>query len=169
MEVKEIEIGRIRPYENNPRHNGDAIDAVAESIRQFGWKQPIVIDKDCVIVAGHTRYKAAQKLGYETVPCVMADDLTEEQVRAYRLADNKTAELAEWDFVGLDHELESIASIDMSMLGFDDLSEELEGRERPEAAFSEEISVVVDCEGEEEAEALFGRLQEEGYSCRIST
>lgn len=169
MKVIDMEIGRIRPYENNPRHNDDAVDAVAESIRQFGWKQPIVIDKNGVIVAGHTRYKAAQRLRCEIVPCVMADDLTEEQVRAYRLADNKTAELAEWDFVGLDHELESIASIDMSMLGFDDLSEELEGRERPEAAFSEEISVVVDCEDEEEAEALFGRLQEEGYSCRIST
>ena len=169
VEVKDIEIGRIRPYENNPRYNDGAVDAVAESIRQFGWKQPIVVDKDGVIIAGHTRYKAAQKLGYKTVPCVMADDLTEEQVRAYRLADNKTAELAEWDFFKLDQELENIVSIDMVALGFDDLSEELGGRERPEAAFSEEISVMVDCESEKEAEELFSRLRKEGYSCRIST
>lgn len=169
MTIKDIEINQIKPYEHNPRKNDDAVDAVAESIRQFGWKQPIVIDKDGVIVAGHTRYKAALKLGCKTVPCVMADDLTEEQVRAYRLADNKTADLADWDFGKLDEELEEIFDIDMGDFGFDDLSEELGGRERPEVAFSEEISVVVDCEDEEEAEALFVKLQEEGYSCRIST
>lgn len=130
VEVKDIEIGRIRPYEDNPRHNDDAVGAVAESIRQFGWKQPIVVDKDGVIVAGHTRYKAAQKLGYETVPCVMADDLTEEQVRAYRLADNKTADLAEWDFGKLNRELANIAEIDMSTFGFGGEEGEVEIVER---------------------------------------
>ena len=119
MTIKDIEIGKIKPYENNPRKNDDAVDAVAESIRQFGWKQPIVIDKAGVIVAGHTRYKAAQKLGCKTVPCVMADDLTEEQVKAYRLADNKVAELAYWDFGKLDKELAEIADIDMDDFGFD--------------------------------------------------
>ena len=95
MQVKEIKIEELVPYANNPRHNDGAVEAVANSIREFGFKVPIVIDKDNVIVAGHTRLKAAEKLGLEKVPCIVADDLTPEQINAFRLADNKTAELAE--------------------------------------------------------------------------
>lgn len=104
------------PYENNPRKNDNAVDAVAESIKQFGWKVPVVIDKDNVIVAGHTRYKAAQKLGITEVPCIVADDLTEEQVTAFRIADNKVSEYAEWDYELLKNELSEI-KIDMKPLG----------------------------------------------------
>lgn len=118
MEIIERNIESIRPYENNPRHNDGAVDTVAKSIQQFGWKQPIVIDKNGVIVAGHTRYKAAQVLGCKTVPCVIADDLTDEEVRAYRLADNKVAELSYWNFEKLDEELAGIFDIDMEDLGF---------------------------------------------------
>ena len=107
------------PYERNPRNNDKAVDAVAESIKEFGFLQPIVIDKDGVIAAGHTRLKAAEKLGLEQVPVVMADELTEEQIKAFRLADNKTAELAGWDFDLLSEELKGITELNMAAFGFD--------------------------------------------------
>ncbi len=112
-------ISQIRPYEKNPRKNDGAVKYVVESIKNFGFKVPIVIDSKGVIVAGHTRYKAAKQLKLEEVPCIIADDLTEEQVKAYRLADNKVAEAAEWDFELLGEELENIFDIDMEAFGFD--------------------------------------------------
>lgn len=118
-------IADIHAYENNPRKNDNAVDAVAASIKNFGFKQPIVIDKNNVIVAGHTRVKAALRLGLTEVPCVIADDLTDEQVKAFRLADNKTAELAEWDLDKLSEELKFI-DMDMEEFGFEDLEKELE-------------------------------------------
>lgn len=117
MTIKELNIDELKEYENNPRHNENAVDAVAASIREFGFKVPIIIDSDNVIVAGHTRLKAAQKLGLDKVPCIVADDLTPEQIKAFRLADNKTAELAEWDFEMLESELEEL-DLDMSLFGF---------------------------------------------------
>lgn len=137
MEVRNLKIGEIKPYENNPRNNLDAVDATANSIKEFGWQQPIVVDKDMVIIAGHTRYLAAKKLGYDTVPVVVASNLSNEQVRAYRLADNKTGELAEWDFKLLDTELQDILDIDMSDFGFElDISEDEEVKEDD---FDEEV------------------------------
>lgn len=102
MKIEELKIEDIVPYENNPRNNDEAVPAVAKSIEEFGFKVPIVIDKNNVIIAGHTRLRAAESLGLKKVPCIRADDLTEEQVKAFRLADNKTAELAFWDFTKLD-------------------------------------------------------------------
>ena len=118
MNIKEIAIASLREYENNPRNNDSAVDAVAESIREFGFKVPIVIDGNNMIVCGHTRVKAAQKLGMETVPCIIADDLTPEQIKAFRLADNKTGELAGWDFAKLEEELAELDGFDMSAFGF---------------------------------------------------
>ena len=129
MQVQERKLSQIRPYEKNPRKNDKAVDLVANSIREFGWKQPIVIDSDGVIVAGHTRFKAAQKLGLESAPCVVADDLSPEQIKAYRLADNKTNEAAEWDFGLLDLELDGIEGIDMTQFGFEFEDEPQEVRE----------------------------------------
>ena len=94
MEVRLFPLDQIKPYENNPRINDDAVDAVVNSIKEFGWRVPIVCDGDMVIIAGHTRFKAAKKLGLQQVPVVVANDLTPDQVRAFRIADNKTAELA---------------------------------------------------------------------------
>lgn len=122
MKIENKKLTDIMPYENNPRRNDAAVEYVANSIREFGFKQPIVIDKDGVIVAGHTRYKAAQKLGLDEVPCVMADDLTTEQVKAYRLADNKAGEASQWDFDLLDMELDKVVNIDMSDFGFPDIT-----------------------------------------------
>lgn len=120
MKVENKPIDTIKPYENNPRDNDDAINAVANSIHEFGWQQPIVVDKDNVIIAGHTRYKAAQSLGLKEVPVVVASNLSDQQVKAYRLADNKTAELADWDTKKLDEELQDILDIDMTDFGFDE-------------------------------------------------
>ena len=116
--IQLVEINRVIPYENNPRFNEDAVDKVTASLREFGFRQPIVVDKNMVIIAGHTRLKAAESLGMKEVPVLVADDLTEEQVKAYRLADNKTAEFAGWDFGKLEEELADI-DIDMSEFGFD--------------------------------------------------
>lgn len=118
MDVINKRIDDIKPYENNPRKNDAAVQYVANSIREFGFKQPIVIDRNGVIVAGHTRYKAAIELGLEEVPCIMADDLTDEQVKAYRLADNKVAEASEWDFDLLEKEMNGIYDIDLEQFGF---------------------------------------------------
>lgn len=118
MQIYDKRLDEIKPYENNPRHNDNAVDAVAASIREFGFKVPLVVDSEGVIVAGHTRYKAAKKLGLQTVPCLIADDLTQEQVNAFRLADNKVGELATWDLDTLKVELDNIGEIDMSEFGF---------------------------------------------------
>lgn len=118
MEVKEISIDLLKEYENNPRNNENAVEAVAESIKQFGFKVPIVIDKDNVIICGHTRLKAAKLLELAAVPCVVAGDLTEKQIKAFRLADNKTGEIADWDFEKLEAELAEI-EFDMTEFGFD--------------------------------------------------
>jgi len=119
MQIQSMKIDEVKPYPNNPRNNDDGVEAVANSIKEFGWQQPIVVDKDNVIIVGHTRYKAAKKLGMDKVPVVVANNLSPEQVKAYRLADNKTGELTDWDMGLLDDELADIADIDMSDFGFD--------------------------------------------------
>ena len=118
-------IDEVIPYDNNPRQNDEAVDLVANSIREFGFKQPIVVDSNRIIIAGHTRWKAAKKLGLKEVPVIIASDLTEEQARAYRLADNKVAEAALWDYDKLDQELAAILDIDMSEFGFTDEGDDL--------------------------------------------
>ena len=125
MNIVMMKISDIKEYENNPRKNDQAVEAVASSIRSFGFKVPIIIDSNNVIIAGHTRLKASKKLGYTEVPCLIASDLTSEQVKAFRLADNKVSELAEWDLDKLSEEL-SFIEMDMEQFGFEDLEEELE-------------------------------------------
>lgn len=112
-------ISELNPYKNNPRFNDEAVEAVANSIKQFGFKVPIIIDSSNIIVAGHTRLKAAKQLGMDKVTCIVADDLTEEQIRAFRLVDNKVSELADWDYEKLEEELANINSIDMNIFDFD--------------------------------------------------
>lgn len=121
MQIIEMPIGDIYPCPNNPRSNEKAIEMLKESITDFGFKNPIIVDKNNVIIAGHTRHKAAQELGLQTVPCIMADDLTPEQVRAFRIVDNRTAEIAEWDISLLELELEAleIEDLDLSSYNFD--------------------------------------------------
>lgn len=120
IKVEYRNINEIIPYDNNPRKNDEAVDYVANSIKEFGFKMPIVVDKEGVIIAGHTRLKASKKLGLEQVPVIVADDLTEEQVKALRLADNKVSEVAQWDFNMLGEELANI-DIDMEQFNFENL------------------------------------------------
>lgn len=122
--IEMLPTGSLKPYDKNPRKNDNAVDAVANSIREFGFKQPIVVDKNMVIIVGHTRWKAAKKLGLKEVPVIVADDLSEAQARAYRIADNSTGDLAEWDDNLLEYELESIDDFDMSDFGLDPDEEE---------------------------------------------
>lgn len=153
LEIKEMRVSDIIPYENNPRKNDGAVEAVANSIKEFGFKVPIIVDKENVIVAGHTRLKAAELLGLETVPVIRADDLTEEQVNAFRLADNKTGELAEWDFTKLEEELSQLENIDMTQFGFD------------ESAFGDELEEIVEDEvpeAEEETTVKRGDIYQLG-------
>lgn len=136
MEIQEKKIKELIPYEKNPRKNDAAVEYVANSIKEFGFKVPIVIDKNGVIVCGHTRYKAAQRLKLKTVPCIIADDLNDEQIKAFRLADNKVSEKSEWDFDLLYEELDGIFDIDMEEFDFD-LPEEQEMPDEPKESHRE--------------------------------
>lgn len=155
-----LNISELKPYENNPRINDKAVDAVAASIKEFGFKVPIIIDKNNVIVAGHTRLKAAQKLGLEEVPVIVADDLTEEQIKAFRLADNKVSEIAEWDFDKLNDELASL-DFDMSQFSFE-LTFPNEAKSDDDGIntdsnfnYKEQYAVIVTCESEAEQDERF--------------
>ncbi len=141
MEIIYKKLEDLKPYIKNPRFNDDAVQYVANSIKEFGFKVPMVIDKDGTIIAGHTRYKASMELGLKEVPCIVADDLNEEQIKAFRLADNKVSEKAEWNYELLDEKLKDILNIDMSNFGFD-LSENLQQEldeiiDEPEVKFTE--------------------------------
>lgn len=172
MKIEVLKISDLKPYENNPRNNLDAVEAVANSLRRFGWQQPIVIDKDNVIVAGHTRYEAAKRLAMDKVPCKRAEDLTEEQIKAYRLADNKTSELAGWNFEKLEQELEELADFGMEDFGFDFSEAEKELDEVPDLGesgftYSEQYGVIVICQDEAEQEKVYTKLNDMGYECRV--
>ena len=131
MEIIYKKVGDLIPYEKNPRKNAKAVKYVANSIENFGFKIPIVIDRNNVVVCGHTRLMATKQLGIEEVPCIVADDLTDEQIKAFRLADNKVSEQAEWDIGLLNEELDDILNVDMGDFGFDIFSmddlDEMEG------------------------------------------
>lgn len=141
MEIVNKRIEDLKPYENNPRFNDDAVEYVARSIKNFGFKVPIIVDKNNVIVAGHTRYKASMELGLEEVPCIVADDLSDEQIKAFRLADNKVGEKSAWDYELLTEELQEILDIDMKDFGFLDTDINIE--------WSSDVDKVLDKEEEE--------------------
>lgn len=120
MEIINKKIDELKMYEKNPRKNDDSVEYVANSIKEFGFKVPIVIDKNNVIVTGHTRYKASKKLGLQEVPCIVADDLTPEQIKAFRIADNKVTEKSSWDLDLLKEEFDGLLDFDMTEFGFGD-------------------------------------------------
>lgn len=168
------------PYENNPRLNEQAIEQLMINIQEFGFTDPIVVDEDLVILAGHTRREAAIRLGFEEVPVIIKGDLSGAKGKAYRLAHNKAGEIAGWDFDKLDMELEDLRDdYDMAVFGFNIVSEieELfsgEESEWEDDVPTEEVSggkgsctVIVYAESEEDAKNLYTRLVDEGYSCSI--
>ena len=141
MNIVYKKVSELIPYENNPRNNDEAVDYVAKSIKEFGFKVPVVVDKDNVVAAGHTRLKACEKLGIDEVPCIVADDLMEDQIKAFRIADNKVSEYAQWDNDKLNMELLDI-DIDMSEFGVFDIEDgeklDIEDKEeKPEIEFTE--------------------------------
>lgn len=140
MNIIEMSVEELIPYENNPRKNDDAVEKVALSISAFGFKVPIVIDANNVIVTGHTRLRAAKKLGITTVPCIKADDLTDEQIKAFRLADNKVAEFSQWDEEKLLKELDELGTIDMSLYGFD-FPDDDEGEEEQDDTYTDKTNI----------------------------
>jgi len=175
-------LDRIRPYEGNPRLNENTVESVANSIKEFGFRQPIVVDADGVIIAGHTRFKAAHLLGLAEVPVHVAEGLSPEQVRAYRLADNATGEQAEWDFELLPIELSELAAADydLGLTGFDaetlaglltesEVADESEatGTDPGEDRYREQYGVIVVCQDEGEQQLAYEQLNAQGYSCRV--
>ncbi len=150
MKIIMMKTDDLIEYDNNPRHNEEAVEAVANSISEFGFKVPIIITSDNIIVAGHTRLKASKKLGLTEVPCIIANDLTEEQIKAFRLADNKTAELASWDFDALMEELDNI-DMDMLQFGFEDLYDDI-----PDNAEDDDFDVYDELE--DDAESIRGDI-----------
>lgn len=161
-----VMLSKLVPYANNPRKNDDAVPAVEASIEQVGYITPIVVDENYEVLAGHTRLKALNAMGTKEAEVLIVEGLTDEEKRKYRLLDNKTSEAADWDINLLELEL---ANIDFEGFdfGFDfNVDDETEIHE---ANYQEKISVVIDCENDEEAENIFQQLTDEGFVCRIST
>lgn len=184
MQIVMKAISELKPYEKNPRRNENAVEAVANSIKAFGFKVPVVIDGDGVIVCGHTRFKAAKRLGLAEVPCIVADDLTEEQIKAFRLADNKVGELATWDYELLNLELGDLEGLDFDMgdFGFynnfdeyefdhifeSETEESDEAEEEEDPGEEKRYKVVVHADSREEAKEIAEKLREQGYDCEVS-
>ena len=171
MQIYDKPLGWLTPYENNPRNNDEAVEPVANSISEFGFKVPIVATPDGEIINGHTRWKAAKKLKLKTVPVIIADDLTEEQVRAFRLADNKVAEIAQWDIELLLSEIESVDNLDMTLFGFTDSDYTLDDFEDEETGtdISED---EIESEGDSVSSVEYGDIYQLGrhrLMCRDST
>ena len=178
-------IGELHEYENNPRLNDEAVESVKQSIRQFGWKVPIVIDKDGVIVTGHTRVRAARELGITDIPCIVATDLSPKQVKAFRLVDNKTSELSGWDFSKLDVELQDLNDIfNMGDFGFIDYdafdTPVIDVPETPDSVpitdtvvgsgggnNAKEYTLLVQCFNQADLYELQERMTDEGRRCRM--
>lgn len=189
MNIIEIPVTQLKPYKKNARFNENAIPKVAQSIKDFGFKNPIIVDKDMSIIAGHTRLLAAKSLGLTKVPCIIADDLTPQQVKAFRLVDNRTSEFASWDFELLQTELDKI-NMDLSEYEFPDFTyedelsaDELESildddnnptdysrngdfSESSDVEKKEEYKVEIICKNETEQESLFYELVKRGLKVR---
>lgn len=159
-------IKELKPYKKNAKkHPKTQVEQIANSIKEFGFTQPVLIDKDNNVVAGHGRVLGAKKAGLKEVPTLCLDDLTEEQIKAYRLADNKLNE-SDWDFNLLDEELGMLADdIDMSMFGFDFSEEEQKKEKKVEFKVKKQNKVIVECISARQAEDLYERLVMEGYTC----
>ena len=171
-------IERCIPYCRNPRKNDEQVDRMASAIREFGFRIPIVAKSDGSVVDGHLRLKAAQKLGLKEVPVALADELTDAQVKAFRILANKSANWAEWDTDLLKLELEDLQELDfnLELTGFD--AEELGdiwldgdgGQDEPKGEdYHESLSVVVDCEDEAQQKALFEEFTKRGLKCRVQS
>ena len=175
MQVEYWDIDRLIPYARNPRRNDDAVPKMAGLIREFGFKVPVVIRSTGDVIDGHLRLKAAQMLGMTQVPVVLADEWTPAQVKAFRLAVNRSAEWAEWDDELLKLELDDLKleDFDLDLIGFNqdeiNLDENDEETVANEQEYKEMLTVVVQCSTEDEQEKLFQELTERGLKCRVQS
>ena len=177
-EIVKLHLSEIIPYENNPRHNDEAVDKVANSIREFGYVTKIAVDENNVIISGHTRRKALLKLHPDDdieIEVVKVHD-TPERIKALRIADNKVGELATWDDELLEKEIAEIMDLDMSEFGFqsdEEIKEELERKAQERKDYSDIIAdrfeIIIECDSEEEQEELYNEFIERGMRCRVST
>lgn len=174
--VERRSIDSLIPYARNSRtHSEEQISQIAASMKEWGWTNPVLIDEDGGIIAGHGRVMAAQKLGYDEVPCMVAEGWTEAQKRAYVIADNQLALNSSWDFELLENEILDLANdFDIGLLGFDEQElarffDKPEAPELKEENYSEVFNVIVECENEEQQEKVFNKLDEEGYKCRVQS
>lgn len=172
MQVKDINITKIKPYKKNAKkHPKEQIERIAKSIKRFGFVQPVVLDENNVVIIGHGRCMAAKKAGLKVIPCVYAEGLTEAEIKALRLADNKLNE-SDWDYSLLDAEIEELLpDVDMSLFGFDtDMTdEELEEEIQKEVSFKvkEKHQVIINCKDEKETIRVKKEIEQLGYSCDI--
>ena len=176
MQIVEKELTWLKPYANNPRDNESAVEPVAKSIKEFGFKVPIVATSDGEIINGHTRFKASKLLGIEKVPVIIADDLTDEQIKAFRLVDNKVGELAEWDESLLIKELEELDDLDYDMGQFDfglNLDDVEEGESGDTGDIPDNINVMetfalnVIVSDEKEQAELYEEMLSRGYEVKV--
>lgn len=175
MKITLVDIDELKPYENNPRLNDNAVGNVAWSLKEYGWQQPIVVDADHVIIAGHTRWLAAKELGMEQVPITIADDLSKDQVRAYRVADNKLHELSKWNDDLLSSELAALdmADVDLESMGFskNDLTKLLDGDDGGDDGIDIDSmwQVIITCDSDQSQEDIYNKCQELGWECKVLT
>jgi site-specific DNA-methyltransferase (adenine-specific) len=171
VKIETRNIDAIKPYPGNPRQNDEAVDAVAASLQEFGFRQPIVVDAEGVIIVGHTRWRAAKKIGLTEVPVHVAD-LTATQAKAYRIADNATAQRSDWDYTLLGAEVADLKSLDfpIDLLGFDDQEmARILGNVEPPASLEitdESWAVIVECKDEPDQVAFLEQMEREGRTCK---
>lgn len=162
-------VDELKLNDRNPRKNDGAVETIMKSINEFGFRNPLIIDADNKVWCGNTRLKAARKIGLLEVPCIVAEDLTEEQIRKLALLDNKTSEIAEWDYDLLSEEL---AELDLSEFeldwGIDELEPKIERKDLSDT-IEEKQELIVSCDDETQLEQLYNELTERGYGCKIST
>lgn len=161
-------VSELKLNPKNPRKNDSAVDTVAKSIEKYGFKNPLIVDSKGIVWCGNTRLKASKKLGLKEVPCIIADDLTEEQIRELALIDNKSSEIAEWDFDLLGEELADL-NLDEFELDWNIPEEKEIERKDISETIKEQFELIVDCENEADLEELYNELKERGYECKIST
>jgi len=178
MQVEQLKVGDLIPYVNNSRtHSDEQVTQVASSIKEFGFTNPILIDGEGGIIAGHGRLMAAKKLGLNKVPCIRLDYLTETQRKAYVIADNKLALNGGWDNDLLKIELTELDSLDfdLNLIGFDlselanifdPVTEEIELKEQ---TYSETFNIIIECDDEQNQESIYNELQEKGYKCQVQS
>ena len=180
IQIKEKLVSELIPYVKNSRtHSDEQVAQIAASIKEFGWTNPILIDGDNGIIAGHGRLMAARKLGYKAVPTIELKDLSEAQKRAYIIADNKLALKAGWDDEFLKLEINQLNELnfDLTLLGFDEIElaklfdqpEDEQEKELKEQSYNEVFNIIVECKDESEQEKIFNRLDSEGYKCRVQS